>query len=87
MELAPCGLDCGACPQKPAHCDGCHAEGDHRWHADCKIRVCCKFEKGLANCAECGSFPCQSIVDFEDDRWAHHTAAVQRLRAMRQTTD
>jgi len=87
MELAPCGLDCDVCPQKPEHCDGCHAEGDHLWHADCKLRVCCKFEKGLSNCALCDGFPCLTLTDFENDRWAHHTAAVQRLRALRAGTD
>lgn len=83
MEPAPCGLNCDACQQKPAHCDGCHAEGDHLWHADCRIRVCCKFEKKLANCSCCEQFPCQKILEFEGDKWAHHTAAVKRLRELK----
>ena len=82
MELAPCGLDCDACPQRPANCDGCHAEGDHLWHADCTIRVCCKFDKRLSNCSACGDFPCQAVLDFEADKYSHHTAAVARLREM-----
>ena len=85
MDLAPCGLDCRACPQRPERCDGCHAESDHVWAADCRIRVCCKFEKKLRNCSQCADFPCQLIVAFADDQWEHHTAAVGRLREMRAT--
>jgi hypothetical protein len=49
----------------------------------CKIRVCCKFEKGLSNCSLCSDFPCQTILDFEGDKWAHHTAAVKKLRELK----
>jgi hypothetical protein len=83
MELAPCGLDCDACPQKPKDCDGCHADSDHLWHADCKIRVCCKFERKLDNCSLCQAFPCQTISAFGSDKWPHHRAAVEKLCGMR----
>ena len=83
VMLAPCGLDCDACSQKPKDCDGCHAEGDHLWHADCAIRVCCKFEKRLANCSLCDEFPCERVAAFGNDKWAHHRAAVERLRELR----
>ncbi len=83
MKLAPCGLDCDACPQKPEKCDGCHAESEHLWEADCKIRVCCKLERKLDNCSLCQTFPCQIISAFGSDKWAHHREAVQKLRAMR----
>ena len=84
MELAPCGLDCEACPQKPDHCDGCHAESDNVRSANCRIRVCCKFERNLSNCSQCVDFPCQVILDFEADQWDHHTAGVKMLRELRQ---
>ena len=83
MELAPCGLDCDSCQLKPEQCDGCHADSDHLWHADCGIRVCCKFEKKLTNCSLCETFPCQTVLDFEKDKWDHHTAGVKRLRELR----
>ena len=83
MELAPCGLGCDACPQKPEHCDGCHADSDHLWSPKCRIRLCCKLERRLTNCSLCMDFPCQTILDFESDKWDHHTAAVTRLRGMR----
>jgi hypothetical protein len=83
MKLACCGLDCESCAQRPKDCDGCHAEGDHLWHADCKIRVCCKFEKKLDNCSLCREFPCEVISAFGSDKWAHHRAAVKRLHELR----
>ncbi len=83
MKLAPCGLDCDKCPQRPQHCDGCHAEGNHLWHADCGIRVCCKFDRKLDNCSQCAQFPCQRIQAFGSDKWAHHRAAVQHLHDLR----
>ena len=87
MDIAPCGLDCNGCPQKPANCDGCHSQSDHLWNADCEIRVCCISERQIANCSFCPDFPCQRILDFEADRWEHHTAAVGRLRELRKKRD
>lgn len=83
MKLAPCGLDCDVCKLKPKDCDGCHAETAHLWHSDCGIRVCCKFEKKLDNCSLCATFPCEKITAFGSDKWAHHRAAVKKLRDMR----
>jgi hypothetical protein len=84
MNLAPCGIDCNTCKQRPKDCDGCHAQSDHLWCSDCKIRVCCLFDKKLDNCSLCGEFPCQAILAFESDKWVHHRKAVKRLREMRQ---
>ena len=80
MELAPCGLDCNACGLKGGNCDRCHADSDHLWSPDCEIRMCCKFKMNHSNCSECDSFPCQLILDFENDEHIHHTDAVQKLR-------
>ena len=85
MMIAPCGLDCDTCPQKPEYCDGCHAETDHVWNAECEVRVCCKTDKGLDNCSLCDTFPCQRLTDFENDGWDHHTEAVQRLRGLKES--
>ncbi len=83
MKLAPCGIDCDACSLKPKECDGCHAESDHLWHADCGKRVCCLFQRKLDNCSLCTDFPCRQILDFEADKYPHHRAAIKRLREMR----
>ncbi len=82
MLLAPCGLDCDGCNLEPESCDGCHAESDHLWCSDCGIRVCCKFDRKLSNCSECGDFPCDKVIAFESAQYAHHTLAVKRLREL-----
>ena len=83
MKLAPCGLDCNICPQRPKDCDGCHVESDHLWCADCKTRVCCKFQRKLDNCSLCGDFPCPTISAFGNDQYEHHRAAVRTLHQLR----
>ena len=87
MKLAPCGLNCDKCSLKPDKCDGCHAESEHLWHADCPIRVCCKFEKKQDDCSFCQSFPCSEILAFEADKWDHHTLAVRKLRNLKAEQD
>ena len=83
MRIAPCGIDCDACPLKPKDCDGCHAQSDHLWHADCEKRVCCLQKKKLDNCSLCDEFPCPRIIAFENDKWAYHKAGVARLRSLK----
>jgi len=44
-------------------CMGCNSEGPWFGHCHvCEIRACCQ-DKGLANCAPCGEFPCHRL-DF-----------------------
>jgi len=83
LKLAPCGIECDRCNLRPEKCDGCHADTDHQWHADCGIRVCCRFQKRLDNCAQCDGFPCERIKAFGSDKYEHHRAAVERLHELR----
>ena len=64
-------------------CKGCHGDDELVWSEDCKIRECCKKDRKLENCSLCGQFPCDLILEFENDAYAHHKAAVARLRSMR----
>mgnify|MGYP002642179480 CR=1 FL=1 len=63
-------------------CEGCHGSDAKCWSGNCQIRKCCIKEKKLPNCSECPGFPCKKIVDFENDKHAHHRKAIQKLRAM-----
>ena len=63
-------------------CRGCHGPDELVWSGDCKIRACCKKDKGLANCSLCGQFPCDLITAFENDQYPHHKVAVANLREM-----
>lgn len=64
VELAPCGVYCGACPAFNKTCKGCASEDrdqnrNGKW--SCKIRTCCYDQKKLNYCVDCGQFPCKII--------------------------
>jgi len=64
-------------------CRGCHGADEFVWGDDCEIRICCIKTKNLDNCSLCDDFPCQLILDFENDKYEHHTKAVTYLRELR----
>lgn len=75
--LGKCGYYCGYCPTYiKGKCEGCvaaHAEGD------CFSRDCV-LGKGIAVCAMCGEFPCDTILENErctvlDKDWLRWKAA------------
>ncbi|MHB9132171.1 MAG: DUF3795 domain-containing protein [Armatimonadota bacterium] len=67
-------------------CKGCHGDEALVWSGDdCKIRVCCKKEKGLENCSQCDGFPCELITAFKNDGHAHHRWGVEALRELRKS--
>ena len=49
----------------------------------CRIKPCA-LEKGIENCTECNSFPCEHIEAFENDGMSHHKDAVSNLKYIRQ---
>jgi len=68
-------------------CRGCHGDDEFVWGDDCKIRLCCIKTKKLDNCSLCNDFPCQLILDFENDEHEHHTQAVAYLRRLIENKD
>ena len=64
-------------------CRGCHGEDELVWDGGCDIRECCIKIKKLDNCSLCDDFPCEHILNFENDEHDHHTAAVANLRKIR----
>jgi hypothetical protein len=42
------------------HCRGCHSDEQMPACAGCPYKKCGQ-EKGLARCAECGEYPCESL--------------------------
>jgi hypothetical protein len=64
VELAPCGVFCGACPSFGKSCLGCASVDKNQIRKSkwaCKIRNCCYFTKNKSFCFECGEFPCQEL--------------------------
>ncbi len=45
-------------------CDGCMTEGRKIGHcSECKMRLCA-IERGLANCAACPDYACETLAGF-----------------------
>lgn len=64
LELAPCGVYCGACPAFNKTCRGCASEDRNQNRCNkwgCKIRNCCYDQKKLDYCVDCEQFPCKII--------------------------
>jgi hypothetical protein len=65
------------------YCRGCRGDRSIHWSADCWILKCCVDDKGLEFCYECGSFPCQRLIDWAKQN-EHYSQALNRLLRMRQ---
>lgn len=68
------------------YCLGCHGDQSIQWSGgECWIRKCCVVDKGLKFCSECQQFPCAKLSDWSRQN-ARYTAAMDRLRLMRDST-
>jgi hypothetical protein len=67
-------------------CQGCHGPESLIWTEDCGIRQCCVKDRYLKNCSQCGAFPCDRIVAYENDGNPTHRAAINRLRDRKKST-
>ncbi len=94
-----CGLYCGACSSLMMHekaegdpdltnftvqyedspCPGCATGGGF---PDCEFILCNK-EHNTECCAFCQEFPCEMIVKFSGDEWAHHRDVIENLKSIR----
>ncbi len=66
IELAPCGVFCGACPSFGRSCMGCPSEDTNQKRVSkwsCKIRGCCYEAMNLDYCIYCAEFPCKKMTD------------------------
>ena len=63
MDISSCGIDCAACKfTQEQNCPGCHAHKGNPFWGNCEL-YSCAGGKGLSNCAKCGTFPCEKLVD------------------------
>ena len=40
----------------------------------------CAVEKGITYCTQCSDFPCQTIIDFNNDGRPHHSEVLINVR-------
>lgn len=57
-------------------CPGCK---DANLCGDCEIKDCASL-KGIDCCSDCGSFPCEIIINFANDGIPHHKWALENLK-------
>ncbi len=67
---------------KDLACDGCLSEVIALQCRDCMLRACA-FGKGLTHCAQCSDFPCQRIIDFNNDGMRHHSEVLDNIQRQR----
>ena len=63
-------------------CDGCLSEVRAIQCRECLLRDCA-LSKGLTHCAMCDHFPCQQIIDFNNDEFSHHSEVLENIRRQR----
>jgi len=64
---------------KDLTCEGCLSDVRAIMCRECNLRACA-FEKGLTHCAQCADFPCQQIIDFNNDGFRHHSEVLDNIR-------
>jgi hypothetical protein len=67
--------------EQSMYCKGCLSDRSLHWSDDCWILKCCVDGKGLENCSECDTFPCDRLVEWSRQN-EDYGKAFQRLREM-----
>ena len=67
---------------KDLACGGCLSGVIALQCRDC-VRRACALGKGLTHCAQCSDFPCQRIIDFNNDGMRHHSEVLDNIRRQR----
>ena len=92
MLVAPCGVDCGGCPEKEGCGGSCRAsEGKPFYIKDFGFEVCPLYDcainkKGYTTCGECAELPCQLFYDWKDPSMseeAHLQSIKDRTEALK----
>lgn len=65
-------------------CEGCLSEVRAIQCRECLLRDCA-LSRDLTHCSSCNDFPCQQIIDFNNDEFAHHSEVLENIRRQRQT--
>ena len=64
-------------------CEGCLSEVVALHCREC-VLAACALERGLIHCAQCSDFPCQRIIDFNNDGMRHHSEVLDNIRRQRE---
>ena len=65
-------------------CYGCKTNDVSSYSKDCDFKKCAE-DKGVNFCFECENFPCQKLLDFENDECSHHTGVLKNLEFIKKS--
>lgn len=66
-------------PEEDLVCDGCLSSQLAIFCRRCVMRACA-VEKEITYCAYCSDFPCQTIIDLNNDGRPHHSEVLINIR-------
>ncbi len=83
-----CGIDCGLCPRYytdgSSRCPGCVGPYFYEKHPSCSIVTCCMQKNNKETCAQCKSFPCMKISNWDTaDSFVTHRNCLTNLRTIK----
>lgn len=64
-------------------CDGCLSSRVAVTCRQCKIRSCAET-RGITYCSQCLDFPCETIVNFNNDGRLHHSEVLDNIRRQKE---
>jgi hypothetical protein len=64
-------------------CEGCLSDVISYFCLECRLRSCAKA-RGVTHCSLCSDFPCQSIIDFNNDGHPHHGEVLKNIRRQKE---
>lgn len=64
-------------------CEGCLSDRVAFFCGECSLRSCA-VEKGVYRCARCQDFPCQEIINFNDDGRPHHSEVLNNIERQKE---
>ncbi len=64
-------------------CRGCLSDTTAAFCRDCDFRSCTRA-KGIRNCSECDTFPCEELSKFRNDDAPHHSVVLSNLARIRE---
>lgn len=70
-------------PDEDLGCEGCLSSKLAIMCRKCAIRDCA-INKGYNYCARCPDFPCQTIINFNNDGRPHHSEVLDSIRQQQQ---
>lgn len=82
--LGCCGLDCGLCPRyntkSLSKCPGCCGRDFEQKHPSCKITRCANKKNNYESCADCPSFPCETMKIWDSgDSFISHKVSLKNI--------